>query len=51
MDYIAREEANDDQTVEGAIIATQRHLGLERAMNQVPGLCFYQYNVDIKRLD
>lgn len=50
MDYIAQEEANDDQTVEGAIIATQRHLGLERAMNQVPGLSFYQYNVVIERL-
>jgi hypothetical protein len=50
MDYIAQEEANDDQAVEGAIIATHRNLGLERAMNQVPSLSFYEYNFILEQL-
>jgi len=48
MGYVQDELAEDDQTVRGAVIALANHHKLDRALEMVPTVDFYRYEVSFK---
>ena len=48
MGYVQEEVADEDQSVEGAIIALEDDHRMRRALTQVPHVRFYRYRVDFR---
>jgi restriction system protein len=48
MGYVKEEIAEDDQTVEGVVIALDDDQRLRWALSSVPAISFYRYEVSFK---
>jgi restriction system protein len=50
MGYVQEELAEEDQTVQGAIIALEDDQRIRRALSLVPSIAFYRYQISFKLL-